>query len=38
MENLKNALHNRLSGRAAKAIMFEVASVIDEAASKIERL
>jgi DNA-binding PadR family transcriptional regulator len=38
MENLKNALHNRISGRAAKAIMFEVASVIDEAASKIERL
>jgi DNA-binding PadR family transcriptional regulator len=39
MHNLKHALHNRLSQAGVdKAAVLEVAALIDEAASKIERL
>lgn len=39
MQNLKTALHDRLSRAGVdKAIIFEVADLIDEAARKIERL
>ncbi|AUW58143.1 PadR family transcriptional regulator [Sphingobium sp. SCG-1] len=39
MDNLKTALHNRLSSEATEAdTILNVAALIDEAASKIERL
>lgn len=39
MQNLKTALHDRLSRAGVdKAVIFEVADLIDEAARKIERL
>ena len=39
MQNLKLALHNRLTDEGAdKATLLDVAALIDEAASKIERL
>lgn len=39
MDNLKTALHNRLSGESTQAdTVLNVAALIDEAASKIERL
>lgn len=39
MQNLKTALHNRLSQEGVdRTVIFEVAALLDEAASKIERL
>ena len=39
MQNLKTALHNRLSQEGVdKTVIFEVAALIDEAAARIERL
>lgn len=38
MHNLKAALHNRLSEGGDHALILDVAALIDEAASKIERL
>jgi DNA-binding PadR family transcriptional regulator len=38
MSNLKAVLHDRLSDRAEKDLLFSVADILDEAARKIERL
>lgn len=39
MQNLKTAVHNRLSQEGVdKAVILEVAALIDQAASKVERL
>jgi len=38
MSNLKAVLHQRLTGKPDKELLFSVADLIDEAARKIERL
>jgi hypothetical protein len=39
MENLRNALRNRMSGgNVEKSTLHDVAAILDEAAQRIERL